>query len=136
MRHRASALRRQREVQDFVAPPENEPEVNAGRDLANLVPDLVRDPRGLRVVEDDRLFLVEPARVFVDLGPNRLDSEGPDDVEQVFFRRIEALSAPDEPLDQSLGRPGDLGSWSEQDGPLRLADGGLARAAVGREGAE
>ena len=30
MRHRASVLRRQREVQDPVAPPEDKPEVNAG----------------------------------------------------------------------------------------------------------
>src|SRR3989442_11045064 len=89
-----SGREREREVQDPVALPVDEPEVDAGRDLADLVPDPVRDERRLRVVEHDRLLLVEPARLLVDLRPDRLDPEGKDLVAQLALLRVEDLPLP------------------------------------------
>src|SRR5438105_2153929 len=57
----ASGARPQREVQDPGLVPEYEAEVDAFPDLADLVPDPMRDKRRLRVVEDDARLLIEPA---------------------------------------------------------------------------
>src|SRR5205814_9315494 len=50
-----------REVQDPRSLPEHEPEVEPVGDLADLVADPVSDQRGLGVIQNDALLLVEPA---------------------------------------------------------------------------
>src|SRR6185437_7589477 len=65
---RRLGMGRQGEVEDAVAFPEDQAEVEAGRDEADFVADPVRDERGPGVVEDDTLLAVEPARRAVDLG--------------------------------------------------------------------
>ena len=55
--------------------PVHEPEVDARRDLADLVAHPLREERRLRVVEDDRLLAVEPARLLVDLRPHGIEAE-------------------------------------------------------------
>src|ERR671923_1087239 len=98
----------EREVQDPCALPVDEPEVEARRDLADLVADPVCDQRGLRVVEDDRLLAVQPARLLVDLGPHRLEAEGADLVQQLPFLGVEDLALPDEQVGELLGGLGEL----------------------------
>jgi hypothetical protein len=66
--------------------------------------DLPREERRLRVVEDDRLVAVEPARLPVDLRPHRLEAEGEGVVLQLALRAVEDIALPG----QSPGGPGDV----------------------------
>ena len=113
--------------------PEDEAEVDAGRDLADLVPDPLRDNRRVRVVEDDRLLLVEPARLLVDLGANRLDAERADLVQQLALPAVEHLSLPADQVDEPRDRPDELGAGRQQHGAVRLAVGDLAGGASPEE---
>src|SRR5205823_1926703 len=75
IRSAISGRKLQREMQDLVVLPVDESEIDDGRDCADLDPGPVRGERRLRVVEDDRLLLVEPAVVFVDLRADGLHPE-------------------------------------------------------------
>src|SRR5215218_6339049 len=101
----------QREVEDLRLLPEDEPEVEAGRDFADLVADPLSHDRGLGVVEDDRLLAVEPALVPVDLRADRLQPEGQDLVAELTLLAVEHLPLPCEQVDELRGglreaRPG------------------------------
>src|SRR5215210_2974299 len=96
----ASLRELQREVEDLRALPEDEPEVEAGRDLADLVADPLGHERGLRVVEDDRLLAVEPALLLVDLRPDRLQPEGEDLVAELALLAVEHLALPRQEVDE------------------------------------
>jgi hypothetical protein len=56
----------------------------------------VREERGLGVVEDDALFAVEPARVLVDLGDDRVEAGRENPVSQRAFFRVEVFALPGE----------------------------------------
>ena len=103
-RPRAHAAELEREVEDLVLLPVHEPEVEARSDLADLVAHVPREERRLRVVEDDRLLAVEPARLLVDLRAHRLDAEREDLVLEVALLAVEDLALPGE----GLGDPGDV----------------------------
>src|SRR3954452_1744866 len=94
----------QREVQDLRLLPEDEPEVEPRRHLADLVADPLRHDRGLRVVEDDRLLAVEPALVLVNLRPHGLQPEGEDLVAKLTLLAVEDLALPGDEVDDFRGR--------------------------------
>src|ERR1700738_444538 len=85
------------EVDGFLGGVEDDAEVQARADLADLVTDLVREERRLRVVQDDRRFLIEPARRYIDLGLHEVPPEGSDLVEQISLRAVEDLALPGQP---------------------------------------
>src|SRR6187549_2393735 len=62
----------QREVDQFLFTPVNDPKVNSRSHFADFVADPFGHERSLRVIENDALLLVEPALVVVDLCHNRL----------------------------------------------------------------
>src|SRR5438034_1162587 len=136
IRSAISGRKLQREMQDLVALPVDESEIDAGRDCADLVPDPVRGERRLRVVEDDRLLLVEPAGVFVDLRADGLDPERKDLVAELALLGVEHLSFPDHEVDQLRRRPLEPGAGRDQDGALGLAARDLAGFATSEEGVE
>src|SRR6266508_2366649 len=113
----------QREVEDLALLPEDEPEIEARRDLADLVADPLRHDGGLRVVEDDRLLAVEPALVLVDLGPNSLDPEGEDLVAELALLAVEDLVLPCDEVDELRGGLREAGPRRDEHGAFRLAVG-------------
>src|SRR4051812_35647952 len=54
------------EMDQLLFAPENDAEINAGRDFADLVADPLRDQGCLGIIEDNADFPVEPALVLVD----------------------------------------------------------------------
>ncbi len=60
---------------DAFLPEEDLPDVDARRDLPDLVADHARHDRRARVVDDDGRRLVEPAQVLVDARPDARDAE-------------------------------------------------------------
>ena len=64
-----------REINQSLFAQVNFAEVSAWRDFANLITDPMRYQRSLRVIEDDALLVVHPARTFIDLGDDRVESE-------------------------------------------------------------
>src|SRR5205085_8354001 len=88
------------------------------------------------VVEDDRLLLVQPARVLVDLCGDRLDGEREDLVAQLALLRIEDLALPDHEVDDLLGRSLELAPGRNQDRAVGLPTRDLARRTVSKEGVE
>src|SRR5713226_4272862 len=115
-------------MQDPVSLPIDKPEIDSGRNCADLVPDPVRNERRFRIVEHDRFLLVEPARVLIHLRSDRLDTEREDLVAELALFRVEDLPLPDQEVDQLLGRPLELAARSHQDGPVALATRDLAAA--------
>src|SRR5438046_1286166 len=69
-------------------------EISAWHDFANLIADPMRQQRRLRVIEDDALLLVHPARTLVDLRDDRVQSEGQNFVSQHAFAGIKNFSLP------------------------------------------
>ena len=96
----------------------------------------VCDERRLRIVEHDRILLVEPARLLVDLRPNRLDAERKDLVAQLAAVRVEHLPFPDDQVDELRGRPLEFRAGRDQDGPLGLATRDVAGVASAEERVE
>src|SRR5580658_3537413 len=90
----------QGEVEDVVAPPEDDSEKDPRGDFADLVPDLAGNKRRLRVVEDDARGAVVPAVLFVDRGFYRLDLQWRQDVQQACRAGAHHLSPPGESVGQ------------------------------------
>src|SRR3954471_16511019 len=65
----------EREVQDAVVIPKDDPKVGAFVDEPYLVTDPVGDDRRLRVVENDAFFLVKPTGFLVHLGADAVEME-------------------------------------------------------------
>src|SRR6185503_19484018 len=93
-------------------------EVSAWRDFANLIAHPMRQQRSLRVIEDDALLLVHPARTLVDLGDDRVQSERQNFVSQHAFAGIKNFSLPRKMVYEirnilrvSRPRPDDRGSF-------------------------
>src|SRR5918992_4210912 len=129
----ASSAELEREQRHLRAPPEDEPEVEAGRDLADLVPDAAREERRLRVVEDDRLLLVEPARLLVDLRPHRPQAERADLVLELALAAVEDLALPGDELQDLRRGEGDTRPGRDEHPPVRVAVADLARGALAEE---
>src|SRR5262245_26117803 len=83
-----------REIAQPLAAPGHLAQVQARRDLPDLVADLAGDERGLGVIQDDALLLVEPARRLVDLRPDRLHVEDADSIDQLPLLAVEHLPLP------------------------------------------
>src|SRR5688572_17584888 len=95
-----SGLEFEREVDQARLVPVDLAEIDVRRDQADLVADPLRHHRGLGVVEDDALLVVEPARRLVDLGDDRVDTEWQDAVAQGAGLGVEHLALPGEDVDQ------------------------------------
>ena len=65
-----------REIDQALFAPVNFSEIGARSDLADLIPNPVREERRLGVIENDALLAVEPALALVDLGDDRVQAEG------------------------------------------------------------
>ncbi len=83
-------------------------EIQPVADEAHLVPDVVRDERCRRVVEDDRFVAVEPALALVDLGLDPLQVQGRDQVAELTVLGVEDLALPGDEVDELLGDVGHL----------------------------
>src|SRR5689334_13098984 len=94
----------EREIDQPGLVPIGEAEIDVRRDEADLVADPMSHDRGYRVVEDDALLAVQPARRLVDLGGDGMNAEGQDAVEQGAAPRIEHFALPGEDAHQ----PGDI----------------------------
>src|SRR5437667_888479 len=94
----------QTEVDQALLVPVHLAQIELRADQADLGTVPVRDHRGLRVVEDDALLAVEPARALVELGDNRLQAEGQDAVLERPARGVEHLSLPAEVIDDLRDR--------------------------------
>src|SRR5271157_5645295 len=81
---------------------------------------------GLRVVENDALFAIEPALRLVDLSDNGVQSEGEDAVSQRPVRGIEGHSLPPKSIDQGRDWLAKLRVRSDDGGPLSFAVGDVA----------
>ena len=67
-----SSRKFEREINQSLLAPINFSEINARRDLANLVTNPMRKQRSLGIIENDTFFIIEPARTLVDLGDDRI----------------------------------------------------------------
>src|SRR5579863_203417 len=72
--------------------PVDDPQIEVGANLANLIANPMRHHGSLRVIEHDTLFFIEPAFAFVDLGDNRIESQDGDFVGQYPSLCIERLA--------------------------------------------
>src|SRR5215813_3090834 len=90
----------QREVDQPFFLPVHFAEIQLRTDLTDLVANPLRDGRRLRVVEDDALLAVEPARSFVDFGDDRVEVERRNAIAQDTVRAVERLALPDEQADE------------------------------------
>src|SRR5262249_20301590 len=73
---------------------EHDAEIGAWTHLANLVAHAAGDERGLGVVQDDRVLLVEPAGGDIDLGLDQVGAERSDFVEQLAAGPVEHFALP------------------------------------------
>ena len=60
----------------------------------------MRDYRSIRVVKDNALLVIEPARGFVDFGNDRADSKDSDSIPQDTFGPVKGLSLPAKYVDE------------------------------------
>src|SRR6185295_3654351 len=88
--------------------------------------DPLRHHRGLGVVDDDALLVVEPARPLVNLGDDRVDAERQDAVAQGPAGGIEYLALPGEDVDQLGDVIAELRAWRHDGGAVGLAIGNRA----------
>ena len=83
------------EVTGQLAVPVDAAEVRVRRDQPELVPHVLGDDRGLRIVEDDARLAVHEARALADLRHDRLDAEGGNAIPQRLVLRVEGLALPE-----------------------------------------
>src|SRR5215207_9128232 len=111
----------QEKVRDLPLAPVDDAEEATRRDLADLVPDKARDERRLGVVQHDAFAAIEPARLFVDGGPDGPDPERRDLVAQPAAFRIEDLSLPGQQPDKRGERSRHRTPRHDDRGPNRVA---------------
>ena len=119
----------EREVEDAVVVPIDDAEVGARIDQSHLVPDPVRHGRRLRVVEDDALFLVEPAGLLVDLRPDPVQVQRRDLVEQLALVGVEDLPLPRDEVNDFGRDLRELAAGRDDHRSAAFASGDLARRA-------
>src|SRR5436190_23738524 len=85
------ALELQREVKELLVVPIDRAKVRVRSDLPDLIADVMRDDRGLRVVEDDGVLVVDQTVAGVDLGQNGFRAGEPEVVDERAVLRIEDL---------------------------------------------
>src|SRR5206468_5741028 len=83
-----------REINQTLSAQIDDAEVSVRRDFANLVTDPVCYQRSLRIVENNALFIVQPARAFVHFGDDRVEPKGQNLISQSSLCWIEDLSLP------------------------------------------
>src|SRR5688500_15369702 len=71
----AALFLEQREIEQSYAAPPHLAQKDARLCLANLVAHLAREQRGLRIIDDERLLAVQPARAPIDTSANRLHAK-------------------------------------------------------------
>jgi len=88
--------------------PKHSPKIEAGTDEPDLITYPVGNERGLRVVEDDALLTIDPARLADDASDDGIEAEHGDSVHKDHFRSIEVLALPREDVNElcNLGREG------------------------------
>src|SRR5947207_2798315 len=111
----------QREVNETVLVPKHYPKIEAGPDEADLVAYPMRNQGGVRVVEDDAFFAVDPARLALDAGKDGIEAEDGDLVHEGHIMYVEDLALPREDVDEfgNLGRV--AGARRDDRRPLRFA---------------
>jgi hypothetical protein len=116
--------------------PEHPSKIEARRDEADLIAYPVRNVGGLRVVEDDALLAIDPARLEVDASDDGIDAEHGDLVHEDLLLCIEDLALPGEDVNElcDLGR--EDGARREDCRPLPLAVRNGAGFGAREDGAE
>src|SRR5215472_6885140 len=120
----------QREVDQPFLVPVHLAQVQAWADLANLVANPMRDERGLRVVENDALLAVQPARPHVHLGDDGVEPEREDPVPEHALLGVEDLALPGEMVDERRNVQGVRCAGSDDRGAIGLTIGDLTGLAL------
>lgn len=104
--HAGSEL--QRKINKVGLLPEHSPEIEAGRDEADLIAYPVGNEGGLRVVENDAFLSIDPARLADDASDDGIEAEHGDFVHEDHLLCIEDLALPGEDVNElgDLGREG------------------------------
>src|SRR4051794_23558713 len=123
----------EREIDQALFAPVNFTKISMWADLADLIANPMRDQRSLRIVEHDALFVIEPARAFVDLCDDRIQAEGGDSVAQHTFLRVEDFALPREVIDEVRDVLGVSGPRCDDRGPFRFTLRNVARWTLGKQ---
>src|SRR4029077_20340224 len=88
-------------------------------------PDLITDPmrheRSLRIIEHNAFFVIKPARTFIDLGDDRVQSEEQNLISQDAFGRVEHFTLPGKMIDEIGDVLRVLGPWRDDSRAVGLA---------------
>src|SRR6266404_5258804 len=120
----------QREMNELLLTPVNNPQIDARCDFAYFVSNPVRDERSLRVVEHDALLLIEPAFTLVNLGDNHPMSVGSDHVDELALDGIKHFAFPREEIHDPGDLIRDLGAGRHNCRPFALPAGNVAGRAI------
>src|SRR5271157_3546619 len=113
--------------------PVHDAQVHPRTDLEDLVANVLGYKRGLRVVKHDTFLAIEPALGLVDLGHNRVQSEGEDAVSERPVRRIEGLSLPAKNIHQGCDRQAEARAGTDDGRSLSIPVGNVARRTAGEK---
>src|SRR5438445_585181 len=97
------------EVDGFGFADEDDAQIAARADQADLIAHGAGDQRRLRIIQDDRRLAVEPAWRDVDAGADQVPAEWANLIEQGRAGPIDHLAAPGEPAGEPQNWPFDLG---------------------------
>src|SRR5262245_21631290 len=86
-------------MEDWFVAPVHPAKIQIRCNEADLVANPLSDERGLRIIEDDALLVVEQAGSFVDLSDDRVQAEHGNAIPQNAVRTVERLALPDEHAD-------------------------------------
>src|SRR6266513_1393682 len=123
----------EREMNQLLLAPIDDPEENPRRDFADLVPDPFRDQRCLGIIENDARLLVEPAVRLVDLRDDRLVAERQDFVFQRSRDRIEHFSLPGKEGNKPRDVVGNVRARLDDGGAFAFAFRDLTRGTLAKE---
>ena len=111
----------------------DESEVDPRRDLADLIPNRVRNERGLGVIDHDAFLVVEPALILLDLRDNQRVFYDADSVDQLALRRIEYFALPGENIYEMSDLVRDLGPGRDNGEAVGFASGNIAGGTLSKE---
>jgi hypothetical protein len=126
-------LKLQSEIDQALFVPIDFAEIKLRLDLADLIANPLRHHGGLRIVQDDAFFIIEPARPFVDFGDDGIQPQGQDFVLELPLLGIKDFSMPGKVTDEfgnvlRIGRSG-----RDNSGAFALAIRNIADGAIGEK---
>ena len=120
-------------MEQLLRVPVDRTEVGLRRDQPDLVADVLRHQRRLRVVEDDAVLLVDETLAEEDLGQDRFHAERPDVIDERLVLCVEDLPLPGEMIDHAGDCRRPRRRRLDDGRALRLAIRNGARRTVGKQ---